>query len=359
MNGKELIRERLHRNGLLRPFASISDCVDKLVGIQSQFQQFAEVSIFNRCLKAPKLKAFQTLYDRHGIINLWGQRHTLHMYTPRDWGLICDVYHDKFMFPNYTGKFALDFAEMMETIEHEGVEEAYIRKERIIEILTARLGHVLTEEDYLDYLLIRNCCVQGVMFGVPAKPSIKRFASYTTVCGQKWTLDSGSTEKSLGDMMKRYFACYGPASLQDFCHWSGLPVGLAKDALCRVEPELTMQTMNGRAYYTHGEVELAGSNKLFLLGKFDPLFVSYKHKDWIVTKQQEKEIWRSAARVESVVLDGVKVIGTWRHALKGNRMTVTISPMAKISPAAGKRIQRKAEKLAVFWEKQLDAVLYA
>ncbi|MDL2258778.1 winged helix DNA-binding domain-containing protein [Eubacteriales bacterium OttesenSCG-928-K08] len=358
MNEKELIRERLHRNGLNAPFNSITDCVYALSGIQSQFQQFAEVSILNRCKKAPKLQEFQKLYEDHGIINLWGQRHTLHMYTPEDWNLICDIYHDAFFPKAYQERFLQDFEQMMAKIEHDSFEEGYINKSRILEILVNQLGHEQLENDYIDYMLIRHCCAMGLMFGVPAKPSIKQFGSYSAIKSPRWAFD-GDALKALEDIMKRYFKSYGPATLQDFCHWSGLSLGLAKTVFLRVEHELGVKTLNDRTYYTFGEAEPAASNKLYLLGKFDPLFVSYKHKDWIVTRAQELEIWKSAARVEAVVLDGTNVIGTWRHSLKGNKMSINICPMANISAACDKRIKSKAEKLALFWKKELDAITYA
>jgi calcineurin-like phosphoesterase family protein len=36
----------------------------------------------------------------------------------------------------------------------------------------------------------------------------------------------------------------------------------------------------------HNNIE--PTDELFLLGKFDPLFISYHHKDWIVSREKEK-----------------------------------------------------------------------
>ena len=95
MNRKELALERLHRNGLLPPFPSIAACVYSLVGIQSQMQQFSEVSIWNRCGGSPTTADFEKAYLSHSLINLWGQRNTLHMYAAKDWDMICDLYHNR------------------------------------------------------------------------------------------------------------------------------------------------------------------------------------------------------------------------------------------------------------------------
>ncbi|MDR1561376.1 MAG: winged helix DNA-binding domain-containing protein, partial [Holosporaceae bacterium] len=80
------------------------------------------------------------------------------------------------------------------------------------------------------------------------------------------------------------------------------------------------------------------------------------HKDWIIKNEQIKLIWTSAGHVESVILSGTEVIGTWRHSLKGRQMTVQLFPFREITKNELRQIQEKAEELAIFWEKELAAV---
>jgi hypothetical protein len=120
----------------------------------------------------------------------------------------------------------------------------------------------------------------------------------------------------------------------------------------------------GKNYFlAHDDLDLHSSfssdyseDKMFLLGKFDPLFVSYHHKDWIINDEQRKLIWTSAGHVEAVILNGTEVIGTWRHSLKGRKMTIQLFPLRKISKNELRQIQEKAEELAAFWKKELSAV---
>lgn len=136
-------------------------------------------------------------------------------------------------------------------------------------------------------------------------------------------------------------------------------MNLARKSLKSVEPNLNRTNTTERVYYTFGEIEVKNSRKLFLLGKFDPLFVSYRHKDWIVTEEQQKQIWRNAGHVEAVIFEGAKLLGTWRHSLKGDKLTISVEPMAStITDKAKEKIQSKAEKLARFWRKELESVIY-
>jgi hypothetical protein len=103
---------------------------------------------------------------------------------------------------------------------------------------------------------------------------------------------------------------YGPATISDFCHWSEL----TKKRIGEAWPneKLVYIDFSGRNYFlTHDDPDLHDSllqdypeDKVFLLGKFDPLFLSYHHKDWIISNEQRKLIWTSTGHVESVILSG-------------------------------------------------------
>ncbi|QQO08761.1 DNA glycosylase AlkZ-like family protein [Breznakiella homolactica] len=360
MNTKDLALERLCRNGLLNPFVSPLDCIRNLGGIQSQFQQFAEVSIRNRCTPSPAIQDLAELYRSHRIINLWGQRHTLHMYTAEDWDLVCHVYHNRFFGKNYRDIFPKEFAGILENLNRECRDRDRIAKKDVREITNRYMENLLTENDYFEYALIRHCCVTGLFFGLPEKPAIKTFVFHRAVRENRWEKDINRELPAVGELMARYFEFYGPASLEDFRHWAGLTAGLSKKALDLIRDRLSARTFDGTEYYSLGDIpraEKAESGGLFLLGKFDPLFVSYRRKDWIVPEKSQKAVWQSAARVEAVVLDGTKALGTWRHSMKGKQMDLRVFPFGTISAASRKRINRRAEELAFFWGKELGSVI--
>ncbi len=39
-----------------------------------------------------------------------------------------------------------------------------------------------------------------------------------------------------------------------------------------------------------------------LLGKFDPLFVSYAKKNWLASEKETSLIWRTAGQIEAVLI---------------------------------------------------------
>lgn len=353
-------------NGLNRQFQSVTDCISSLYGIQSQIQQFAEVSIFNRCYPIIDMKQMASYYNDHSILNTWGQRGTLHMFTPELWHSICDIYHDHFISftMRYYKQLSLEqLEEIMDLINDKSIKNGSITKSDIIQIIKQEFG----DEDLNYRFLIVLSTIKGTIFGKPNKPSIKQFHPFEKIFPKRWELSEINREKSLQKMMISYFKFYAPATIHDFVHWSGLTVSTAKSTLQKIRERLSVIYHKEREYFYVtdfiADIKNAKDNqllegKLFLLGKFDPLFVSYRHKDWIATEEAERMIWKKAGIVESVLIYEGSIIGTWRHMSKGNRIVVNISQFHDISNKISKKIDEKLEKLAFFWEKELSAVNY-
>lgn len=360
INEQEIIYQRLARNGLSEPFSEPLACVRSLAGIQSQFQQYAEVSIMNRCDYSLTMNDLAELYNLHEIINLWGQRHTLHMYVKEDWDCICDLYEPIITTKDQVYKLhKKDFDSINGQIRKELSRNKTLLKAKIIELIRKRMKDRSCEVNYFDYAFIRLNCLRGVFCGIPEKPGIKSFICRSKTHDSPWKSCSKRASASLDSLLLRYFEFYGPATLADFCHWSGLPQGMIKKRLHELRDGLASFCYGDREYFSVGERKLeTDPNAVFLLGKFDPLFVSYRHKDWIVPPELEKRIWQKAAWVEAVIIDGAKIAGTWRHTLKDNKMSIQVFPFGKIKLSSRMKIQTKTERLADFWEKQLDAVVF-
>lgn len=353
ITASEIILLRLAANGLTQPFATPQACVEALVGIQSQFTQWAEVSIMNRTT-GTTLPLLGELYRRHALINLWAQRHTLHLYTKEDWHILSDLYEARAV--TSVSADESDYAAFERLVprllthcrEHGAITRAEIQ---------ALIATECPESPWFHYFFIRQCCLRGHIFGYPEKPAIKTFMARHRLHPEPWQPDATRTEQALQTLLLRYFRHYGPATLPDFCHW-GLPQTAARRALQAAESQLTRHTHAGRDYFSIGAPSPCPDATL-LLGKFDPLLVAYRHKDWLIPAAFQKRVWRSAGWVEALIIADGRALGTWRHTLKGRALTLQVEPFAPINATRRKRIATQAEKLASFWEKELTAINYA
>ena len=105
-------------------------------------------------------------------------------------------------------------------------------------------------------------------------------------------------------MLKSYFKNYGPSSLKDVAHWSGMSQKEFMSSFLNIQKELDEYSYeNKKLYLLKDDIDfqqkVSEQKSVMLLGQFDPLFVCYNDKAWIADEKQQKEIWRNAAIGES------------------------------------------------------------
>ena len=370
MTKEKIIYLRLLKNGLLRPFDSIRSCVHNLIGIQSQFQQFGEISIFNRTAPPPDLNTLNKLYSDHEIVKTWGQRTTVHMYSLEDWENISDVFFGSISVVNkYRSENPEEFDFILSLLDKEGKKRKILSKKDIQEIVEQNKKNFSAENTGLMYALIVQATLKRILFGFPERPHTKNFVHYNHVKKNQWAFDSDKHSETLKNVMLRYFTYYSPATLEDFCHWSGLKKSVVQKSFGEIKNLLEEFVFNNRKYYiplddkdflsVKNSDEFDKNEEVLLLGKFDPLFVCYRHKDWIASPYQEKEIWRTSAVIEAVLIAGNKLSGTWRYEVKGKNINFNISLFEKIKASEKKKIIQKAENLALFQKKNIGEINFA
>ena len=367
MTKEKIIYLRILKNGLLRPFTSVESCIHNLIGIQSQHQQFGEISIFNRIEPALDPDILKDLYSAHKIVKTWGQRTTVHMYNIEDWENISDVFFGNIPVVNkYRKENPEKFDSLLSLLDKEGKNRKVLSKKDILEIVKENSRYFSSDYDAVMYTLLIQSNLKRILFGLPEKPHTKYFVHYNNVNKKKWEFNIDKHDKTLKNIMLRYFTYYSPATLADFCHWSGLSKSFVEGKFNEIKDSLEEFSFNNRKYYLPKDdkdfLSLKDSNifndnkEVFLLGKFDPLFVCYRHKDWIASPSQEKEVWRASAVIESVLLIGNRLSGTWRYEIKGKNMNFNFFMFEKTGAYEKKKISEKAENLALFQKKNINEI---
>ena len=107
-------------------------------------------------------------------------------------------------------------------------------------------------------------------------------------------------------VFERYVSSYGPATVQDFAFWSGLPVKDAAEARCALGDKVLEVMVDGTpALMLEKDLELlvrldddgqnAGQNaNVNLLGCFDPFLLGHRDKSQLVDEEQYKKVFRKA-----------------------------------------------------------------
>jgi hypothetical protein len=164
-------------------------------------------------------------------------------------------------------------------------------------------------------------------------------------------------------LLRRYLRTYGPATIKDFAHWSGMRAAEVRPLPERLRDELA-------------EVEIAGNQCLLLrddlknlregtpaqisvrlLPHFDPYLLAHREKDHLVEARHYKLVYRNQGWISPVVLVSGSIAGVWQYKKQGKKLQVTIEPFGKLSRQVRSAIGREAECLADFYDCTLELVV--
>ena len=95
-----------------------------------------------------------------------------------------------------------------------------------------------------------------------------------------------------------------------------------------------------------------------MIGRFDPLLLAHRDKDWVVPASAYKQVWRPAGHIEAVVLAHGRAVATWRYDRVGaGGLAVRVFPFRWPLPAAiGKEVRRLARGVARFFGLRLAGI---
>lgn len=302
---------RFVNNGILKSFGSIYECVKCLFGIQSQYNLYSYISIFNR---VDNISIEDIYKQKDKIVRSWGQRITLHIYTMEDVLLIPNIFGNR---TNWITKY---FNEMQIDID-----------KSLGEIESLRDKYELIDRDIIEKKISDTHCHNMMQWGgIVALASLRGYIYEVINEKEEKKYKFLNKIKRIDDnrdvinyLIKRYIEAYGPASIDDFVHWSGLGKNLIRESFMEIGSLYDKITYDKIDYYGKTECD-CNTDKLIMIGKFDPLLLSYKNKDIIINKTFQKYVWRSAGHVDGIILKYMEFIGTWKVQRFKNNITFRI-----------------------------------
>lgn len=322
----DLQKLRLYNNGLIDKFESADMCIESLIGIQCQYQNYALISIYNRT----NYKC--NIFSNNNLIKSWGQRTTLHIYHKNDYNLISDLYRQS---DNWVYKYAkhlkIDYSKYLNSI----TDFFYENNKKTIEKL--EIQNIIPKYKSKEIMawsgLLILATYHKVLYGILNEEDKKLYKQNDIV----------DSKKINSDLIYRYFKYYGPATRQDFLHWSGLKYKEIKEDLDKYIKKAKYLSIDKKKYYYESlpdskEVKISYP---IILGKFDPLLISYSDKEWILNGKNKTLIWKAAGQIEGVILFSKGLKGTWHYSLKGNKIIFEINEISPLTKGEKNRLEKK------------------
>ena len=190
-------------------------------------------------------------------------------------------------------------------------------------------------------------CTPRAVWGRSGAPRLMRFDTW--VAGGVEPVDPVDLPPPmpLDELVRRYLAAFGPATVKDVQTWSGLSrlapvVEAMSDELVHLVGE------DGAELHDLPDAPRPGSDAeapVRLLGEFDNLILSHADRTRVIPEADRTRLTTlNGTQPATVLVDG-EVAGTWRVERSGRAATVTIQPWSTLSRAGRSGLEAEGARL--------------
>lgn len=165
------------------------------------------------------------------------------------------------------------------------------------------------------------------------------------------------------ELVRRYFAAYGPASAVDFGHWIEEPArarALVRAAASEIAP---VDIEGRRALALRSDLDaLTGADSptgLRLLPAFDQYVTGCQPREAFVPPEARQRVFGQQGWVAPVVLIDGQVAGVWQYEHAGDTVRVQVEPFRPLGSEAAAVLLEEAGALAGFLDGSLELVVGA
>lgn len=159
------------------------------------------------------------------------------------------------------------------------------------------------------------------------------------------------------DLVLRYLASHGPATVADAQTWTGLR-GLKPLFESLRERLVTFRDEGGRELFDLPDAPRPDEDvdaPVRFLPEFDEAIVAHQERGRIVDDAHKSSLFASGLRVlASFLVDG-RAAGTWSIARDKKRATLTLVPFGKVTKKARAELEEEGERLLRFAEEDAPA----
>jgi hypothetical protein len=331
---RQLNRATLARQLLLEPKKLSSTAViERLVGMQAQWPQAPYIGIWTRTT-AFRREALERELVKGNVLKATVMRQTLHLVTPRDYGLIRAAMSEN-NFPWHTA-LAERVAPSVRALAAAGPVTsadaiAHIEREHGLRGIDARRAWRAAR--HRAHLLHHH--ETALWRGRPE--------------GRFVALDEPETHvpvEARAEMMRRYLMAFGPATVRDMVAWSMMHVPEIKAALALLELR-RYRDENGRELLDVPRAPLPDPETpapVRFLPKWDNLLLAFADRTRVLPEPYRKVvIGKNGDVAQTFLVDGL-VAGTWK-ATKGR---IALEPFAPLPRTAQRELKDEAGRLEAF-----------
>ncbi|GAB3450666.1 winged helix DNA-binding domain-containing protein [Streptomonospora sediminis] len=333
------------------PAAGVAGAVRGAGALQAQDAQAVRLAVRARTTGLVVGDVRSAVAQERSVVRTWAMRGTLHALPASDVGWIVDL-----LGPVFVQRFRRRRLELDLDDELCGRAEDAIRgilsggvsltRARLIEELN-RSGHVrVPTAGQAPAHLVAYAALRGIICRGPdtsgngngnGNGNGSSGGEPTYVLMHEWVgpWEARDTGSALTKLARRYLWSHGPARLEDFAAWSGLPAAMARRGWDLVCPEaVELATSSGPAWAPREFAEalppVPRTPAVRLVGGFDAYLLGYKGRATAVAQQHAHRIAPGGGIIHPAVLVDGQAAARWRWGR--DRETVVVEPFDEFEP---------------------------
>src|SRR5690606_1479138 len=145
-----------------------------------------------------------------------------------------------------------------------------------------------------------------------------------------------------------YFRSHGPATIDDFAWWSGLPKKEIRKRLDAV-PGLQSESIQQKIYwFATAETQIRSRNAVFLLPAYDEFLISYQDRSAILPEEKFRQVVSTNGIFRPIVVIKGKIAGLWKRTVQKDRVNIEMQAFSALSPQTRRAIDDAARSYGKF-----------
>jgi Winged helix DNA-binding domain len=152
-------------------------------------------------------------------------------------------------------------------------------------------------------------------------------------------------DEALSELIRRYFASRGPATLRDFVWWSGLTMADAKRGVEAAKSHLEHEAHNDQTYWFAPEPSFNSGaiQKAYLLPNYDEYGIGYRDRSAIFDSDRASQLVFN----HLIFING-RLAGTWKRMLKKDTVMVETNTFERLTKPEIRAVAAAARKYGEF-----------
>ncbi|HEX7289197.1 MAG TPA: winged helix DNA-binding domain-containing protein [Candidatus Angelobacter sp.] len=352
---------RLHRHHLLdrEPAGLLTLCRD-VCGVQAQVMSAAYLQLWARDHSLSRGAIEEAMWKTRSLVKTSLMRQTLHMIASDDFSLyIAALKRSRIkaaLGVMARCKVGRDEADDLTALILETLASGPLERTAIRAAVHPKVSKRMREWMSKVWSIMRIPVAEGLVCYGPGEGNQTTFIRTDQWLPKQATVDE---RKAKCELLRRYLRAYGPATLKDFAHWSGMSMVEARELAPFAQNEFA--EIDGHLLLRDDvrflEERAPDCASVHLLPHFDVYLLAHATKDHFLDPRFYKRVYRNQGWISPVLLIDGEIAGVWRFEPAGKKLGVTIEAFQPVPRRLHRQIEQKAEALAKFFGRTLDLKL--